>query len=213
MHNQIKMLQSIVTRKRSSRILTFSTPHVLLALELLSKQKYTSRQTFYKELHIGEGAARTLVLHLKQFGLTDSIRTGAFLTQKGIRFAKKFFDIIPYQFTIESCNIAREKYNHAIILKDYAIAVGNGMDQRDYAILYGAKGATTLSFENNRFVFPGETKDCLRDDPKTKKTLLDNLKPEENDLVIIGSSDEKFVAKISTINSMLLTLASHDRHH
>ena len=213
MHNQIKTLQSIVTRKRSSRVLTFSTPHVFLTLELLSRQKYTSRQTFCKELHIGEGAARTLVLHLKQSDLADSIRAGTFLTQKGVRFAKKFFDIIPSQCMIESCNIAREKYNHAILLKDYATIVGNGMDQRDYAILYGAKGATTLSFENNRFVFAGETKDCLRDDPKTKKILLENLKPEENDLVIIGSSDEKFVAKISAINSVLWTLASHERHH
>ena len=213
MHNQIKMLQNIVTRKRSSRILTFSIPHVLISLEVLSKQKYASRQTFCKELHIGEGAARTLVLHLKQSGLVDSIRAGTFLTQKGIRFAKKFFDVIPYQCTIESCNIAREKYNHAIVLKDYAIAVGNGMEQRDYAILYGAKGATTLSFENNQFVFPGEIEDSLRNDLKTKKILLENLKPEENDLVIIGSSDEKFVAKISTINSALWTLASHEINH
>ena len=213
MHNQIKILQSVVTRKRSSRVLTFSTPHVFLALEILSRQKYTSRQTFYKELHIGEGAARTLVLHLKQFGLADSIRAGTFLTLKGTRFTKKFFDIISSQCAIEPCNIAREKHNHAILLKDYATAVGNGMDQRDYAILYGAKGATTLAFENNQFVFPGETKDCLIDDPKTKKILLENLEPEENDLVIIGSSDEKFVARISAINSALWTLASHERHH
>ena len=213
MHNQIKMLQNIVTRKRSSRILTFSTPHVFLALELLSRQRYTSRQTFCKELHIGEGAARTLVLHLKESGLADSIKAGTYLTQKGIRFAKKFFDVIPSQCTIEPCNIAREKYNHAILLRDYAMAVGNGMDQRDYAILYGAKGATTISFENNRFVFAGETKDCLRDDPKTKNILLENLEPKENDLIIIGSSDEKFVAKISTINSALWTLASHEKHH
>lgn len=212
MHNQIKILQSIVTRKRSSRVLTFSTPHVLLALELLSKQKYTSRQTFCKELHIGEGAARTLVLHLKQSGFADSIRAGTFLTQKGIRFAKKFFDVIPSQCIIEPCNIAREKHNHAVLLKDYAMNIGNGMEQRDYAILYGAKGATTLAFDKNRFVFPKETKDCLQDDPKTKKILLENLKPEENDLVIIGSSDEKFVAKISAINSVLWTLASHERH-
>lgn len=212
MHNQIKTLQSIVTRKGSSQVLTFSTPHVLLALELLSRHKYTSRQTFYKELHIGEGAARTLVTHLKEFGLANSIRAGTFLTQKGMRFAKKFFDVISSQCMIEPCNIARERYNHAILLKDYARNIGNGMDQRDYAILYGAKGATTLSFENNRFVFPGEEDDCLRDDPKTKKTLLEKLKPKENDLIIIGSSDEKFVAKISSINSVLWTLAFHERN-
>lgn len=110
------------------------------------------------------------------------------------------------------CNIAREKYNHAILLRNYASVVGNGMEQRDYSILYGAKGATTLSFENGRFVFPGETDDCLSDDPKTKNDLLENLKPKENDLVIIASSDDPFVAEISAINSVLWTLATHERH-
>lgn len=213
MHNQIKTMQSIVTRKRSSRVLTFSTPHVFMALHVLSRQKYTSRLAFCKELKIGEGAVRTLILHLKQAGLADSIRAGTFLTPKGIRFAKKIFDVVPSQCKIDSCNVAREKYNHAILLRDYASVVGNGMDQRDYSILYGAKGATTLSFENGRFVFPGETKDCLSDDLKTKKDLIENLKPKENDLVIIASSDDDpFVAEISAINSVLWTLASHERH-
>ena len=213
MQSQIKSLHNIVTRKGSSKILTFSIPHVFKALQMLSRQKYTSRQAFCKEIHIGEGAAKTLVLHLKQSDLADSVRAGTFLTSKGIRFAQKFFDIIPSQCRVESCNIAREKYNHAILLKDYASLVGNGMDQRDYAILYGAKGATTLVFQNNRFVFPGETKDCLNDDPKTKKTLLDKLSPEENDIVIIASSnDDPFIAEISAINSVLWTLAEHERN-
>ena len=213
MHKHLKILHSIITKKGSDKALTFGAPHVFLALGLLSGQKYTSRQTLCKELHIGEGATRTLISHLKQSGLADSIRAGTYLTQKGVRFAKKFFDIIPSQCTIDLCHIARAKYNHGILLRDYSTFVKSGVDQRDYAILYGAKGATTLSFENNRFVFVGETRDCLRDDPKTKNILLEKLKPQENDLVIIGSSDEKFVAKISAINSALCTLTSHEKHH
>ena len=99
-----------------------------------------------------------------------------------------------------------------LFLRNYASMIGNGMEQRDYSILYGAKGATTLSFENDRFVFPGESNDCLSDDSQTKKDLLENLKPKENDLVIIASSDDPFVAEISAINSVLWTLASHERH-
>jgi hypothetical protein len=213
MYRTIQKLHDIVTRKGSSKVLTFSSPHVFKALQLLSKQKYVSRISFCNELYIGEGAVRTLILHLKQDGLADSIRAGTFLTPKGIRFAKRFSDTIPAQHNIQPCNISREKYNHAIILKDYASVIGNGMDQRDHAILYGAKGATTLSFENGKFVFPGETRDCLNDDSQTEKVLLENLKPEENDLVIIASSDnDPFVAEISAINSVLWTLASHEKH-
>jgi len=81
------------------------------------------------------------------------------------------------------------------------------MDQRDFAILYGAKSATTLLFKNNQFVFPNESKDALADDSKTKGILLEKLLPEENDTVIITSSDDPFVAEISAINSVLCTLA------
>lgn len=212
MHNQIRTLQNIVTRKGSNKVLTFSTPHVFKALHILSKQKYSSRSTFCKELQIGEGAVRTMIMHLKNSGLVDSIRAGTFLTAKGKKFSKKIFEVVAAQCKIESCNVAREKFNHAILLRDYASMIGNGMDQRDYAIFYGAKGATTLAFENKQFVFPGENHDCLSDDLKTKEVLMKNLNPNENDLVIIGSSDDSFVAEISAINSVLWTLAIHEKH-
>ena len=207
MQNEIKRLLNIVTRKGSSKILTFSTPHVFKALQMLSKQKYVSRISFCNELHIGEGAVRTLILHLKQEEFVNSIRAGTFLTAKGKKFAKKFSDTITSQCTIESCNIAREKYNHVFLVKNHAGIICNGMDQRDFAIMYGAKSATTLLFENNQFIFPNESKDALADDSKTKEILLEKLMPEENDTVIITSSDDPFVAEISAINSVLSTLA------
>ncbi len=83
------------------------------------------------------------------------------------------------------------------------------MDQRDFAILYGAKSATTLLFQNKHFVFPNENKDALMDDSKTNEVLLEKLLPEEDDIIIIASSDDPFVAEISAINSALLTLATN----
>jgi len=207
MQNEIKKLLNIVTRKGSSKILTFSTPHVFKALQILSKQKYVSRISFCNELHIGEGAVRTLISHLKQDGMVDSIRAGTFLTPKGKKFTKKFSDIITAQCIIELCNISREKYNHVFLVKNYAGIICNGMDQRDFAILYGAKSATTLLFENNQFIFPNGGKDALADDSKTKEILLKKLMPKEGDVIIITSSDDPFVAEISAINSVLCTLA------
>jgi hypothetical protein len=209
MKNEIKKLLDIVTRKGSSKVLSFSIPHVFKALQILSKEKYVSRVTFCNELHIGEGAVRTLISHLKQDGMVDTIKAGTFLTQKGKKFTKKFSDVITSQCVIESCNIARGKYNHAFLVKNYARIICNGMDQRDYAIMYGAKSATTLSFENDKFVFPNETNNALEDDVKTKNILLEKLKPEERDIVIIASSDDPFVSEISAMNSVLTTLATN----
>ena len=207
MYKTIQKLHNIVTRKGSSKILTFSSPHVFKALQLLSKQKYVSRILFCNELHIGEGAVRTMIIHLKQYDLVDTVRAGTFLTLKGKNFVKKFSDTITSQCTIDACNIAREKYNHVFLVKNHAGIICNGMDQRDFAILYGAKSTTTLLFKNNQFVFPNESKDALADDSKTKEILLVKLMPEENDIVIIASSDDSFVAEISVINSVLCTLA------
>jgi hypothetical protein len=81
------------------------------------------------------------------------------------------------------------------------------MYQRDFAIMYGAKSTTTLSFENGTFVFPNETKDALKNDFQTKKILLDKLTPKENDIIIIASSDDIIVSEISAINAVLGTLA------
>lgn len=207
MYKTVLKLQNIVTRKGSSKILTFSSPHVFKALQMLSKQKYVSRVSFCNELHIGEGAVRTMITHLKQDGLVDSIRAGTFLTLNGKKFAKKFSDVITSQCNIKSCNIAREKYNHVILIKNRAKIICNGMDQRDFAILYGAKSATTLLFQNEHFVFPNESKDALIEDFKTKEVLLEKLLPQEDDIIIIASSNDSFVSEISAINSALLTLA------
>jgi len=209
MKKEIKKLLDIVTRKGSSKILSFSTPHVFKALQILDEQKYVNRITFCNELHIGEGAVRTLISHLKEDEIVDTIKAGTFLTTKGKKFTKKFSEVIAKQCTIKSCNIAREKYNHVFLLKNYSKIICNGMDQRDYAIMYGAKSATTLSFENGRFVFPNETDDALLEDVKTKNILLKKLKPEEQDIVIIASSDDSFVSEISAINSVLTTLATN----
>ncbi len=209
MYRTIQKLHNIVTRKGSSKILTFSSPHVFKGLQLLSKQKYVSRISFCNELHIGEGAVRTMIGHLKQDNLVDSIRAGTYLTSKGEKFVKKISDVIASQCTIESCNIVRQKHNHVVLIKNRAKMISTGMDQRDFAILYGAKSATTLLFQNEHFMFPNENKDALMDDSKTKKILLDKLIPEEGDIIIIASSDDSFVSEISAINSALLTLATN----
>ena len=44
---------------------------------------------------------------------------------------------------------------------------------------------------------------------KDKKHILENLFPEEGDVIIISSSDDPFVAEISVKNSALWTLATN----
>lgn len=208
MRRPIDVLYEMVSRRGSSRTLTFGTPHLFKAIRMMSCQTYTSRQTLCDSLCIGEGAARTLTLRLKQSGLAGAIRAGMFLTDDGRRFAEEMFRAIPSLCPMRPCSVANQRHNHAILVRGYAAGIGSGIDQRDYAIMYGAKGATTLAFEGGKFVFPNEAVDCLGKDPEARTTLLDGLRPTDGDLVIIASADDPFVAEISAINSALQTLSA-----
>jgi hypothetical protein len=118
---------------------------------------------------------------------------------------------MPTECQIKKCKITQGKFNHAIILKKYAFATKSGMEQRDYAIMYGATGATTLLYKDERFVFPNEHVDCLVRDLKTRNALLDSLRPENGDMIIIASANDPFIAEIAAKNSALWTLATHGR--
>ncbi|MDH5463427.1 MAG: DUF4443 domain-containing protein [Nitrosopumilus sp.] len=207
MHQQIKTLQNIVTRKGSSKVLTFSAPHVLKSIFYLSSQKYVSRASFCREIHLGEGAVKTLISHLKEYEIVDSIKSGTFLTKKGIKLAAQFQKATPSQCFIKKCQITNGIYNYAILLKKkYVSNLGNGMKQRDYAILYGASDSLTLIFKEKEFVFSGDDITCFTDEPETRDALIEALKPAEGDIIIITSSNDKFVAEISAINTILWTL-------
>lgn len=209
MKKTIQILQNIVSRKGSSKVLTFSIPHVFKALQLLSRERFVSRATFGKEIHLGEGAVKTLISHLKEVKMIESTKSGNFLTEKGKKFSDQIQKIILKECSIKKCSLITGKNNHAIILKDYAFAIKSGLEQRDYAVMYGSSGCITILFHENRFVFPREDTDCFSNDEKTKKHLLESLEPKEGDVIIVSSSNDQFVAEISAKNSALWTIATN----
>ncbi len=209
MQSKVKALQNVVSRKGSSKVLTFSVPHVFKALQLLHVNQFVSRSMFCTELHMGEGAVKTMIAHLKEESFVDSTKSGTFLTSKGKNFIKSLYDIMPFECVIRKCSIAPGKFNYGVILKRYSSATKSGMEQRDYAVLYGASGATTIQYKEDQFVFPKENIDCLADDLRTRKTLTDELHPQNGDLIIIASATDQFVAEIAAKNSALWTLATH----
>jgi len=211
MRRQIQILQDIVSRKGSAKVLTFSAPHVFKALQLLNDDQFVSRSSFCRQLHMGEGAVKTMISHLKEESMVDSTKSGTYLTNKGKNFIKNLVDVIAAETPIKKCQIAQGKFNYAVILKKYSFATKSGMEQRDHAILYGAIGATTLLYKDERFVFPHENIDCLLQDSNTRNALLSRLEPENGDMIIIASAADPFVAEIASKNSALWTLATHNK--
>lgn len=110
---------------------------------------------------------------MKEQGLVDSIKAGIFLTSKGKKFADKFSIIMPTQTFLRKCCLTNGKHNCAILLKGkYIDDVGNGMQQRDFAILYGASDSLTLLFKEGEFVFSGDKMRWFADE----LDIRDNLK-------------------------------------
>jgi hypothetical protein len=63
------------------------------------------------------------------------------------------------------------------------------MEQRDAAVMVGAKSATTLLFKEKRLIIPSVSNNVAEDFPKAASQILKLLKPEENDVVIIVSAN------------------------
>lgn len=157
---------------------------------------------------MGEGAVKTLILHLKEKGLADSIRAGTFLTRRGIRFVNEFQKMMPSECFISNSSLTKSKINYAVLLRNMKGHIRSGIEQRDAAILYGANSTVTMIFQKNKFVFPREESDCLHSDKLTRKILFENLNPKEGDVIILVAANDPNSAEIAVKNSALFTISS-----
>ena len=80
--------------------MTFSTPHVFKALQLLCLDRFVSRSKFCKELHLGEGAIKTMILHLKDAKMVDTTKSGTYLTSKGKKFSESLNKVIKKEYML-----------------------------------------------------------------------------------------------------------------
>src|ERR687888_2657613 len=192
MHTYVKVLTRIANRYAPSRMLSFELVHIFRVFQLLDKNEHISRTLLCQELALGEGSIRTLVKHLKMQNLVKSTNGGTRLTQKGKALSSELLQSIPSEANMPKCSIALGKFNYVVLLKNYSFAIRSGIEQRDAAIKMGALGATTLLYKNNKFVMPGtyNNKDSLQGEQHVANLLIKKLKPEDNDVIIIGSDNE-----------------------
>jgi len=83
-----------------------------------------------------------------------------------------------------------------------------GLEQRDAAIKAGASGATTLVFSHNRLAMPGTSEDVFQNIQLIHNMLVSKLKPRENDVIIIGSADDRLTAEFGAKAAVLVLLKS-----
>jgi hypothetical protein len=215
MHTYVRTLTNIATRYAPSRILSFDSIHVLKVLQLMEKKGHVSRNLLCQELSLGEGSIKTLIKHLKMHGLIEASKSGTTMTEKGRKISSEILLLIPAETTIPKCSIALGKFNYAVLVKGFGFAIKLGIEQRDAAIKIGALGATTLFFNDGKFTMPGITSyNSIKNESHIYKLLVEKLKPEPGDVVIIGSDNEdRRIAELAAKNAAIVTIMSHGRHN
>jgi hypothetical protein len=213
MHTYVKTLQKVANRYAPSRVLSFDMVHVFKTLQLIQERGHVSRDALCEELELGEGTIKTLVRHLKMQNLIESTNAGTKMTKKGNLFFSELSDSMPSEVSLSKCAITLGKYNYAVLVKQMSSAVKSGIEQRDAAIKMGASGATTLLFKDNKFLIPRINFDALKDEHELSQQLIENLNPQDGDVLIIGSDNRsKKKAEFAAKSAALVTIMSHERH-
>ena len=175
---------------------SFNEAHVVKALEIIGKSGTVGRIRLSKELGLGEGTTRTLLKHLKNEGITQSSRSGISFSETGKKLFSDLRSKVSEGVDVASSPLTVGSFNIAVLVRDSAQAVGSGMEQRDTAIKSGASGATTLVFSGNKLSMPACVNDISESTSSLHDEIVTKLNPNENDVIIVGSGENRKLAEI-----------------
>jgi len=184
-----KFLESLLEEKAPGPYPSFSVYHLIKGLELVAKTGQVGRGKLAEELKIGEGATRTLIERLKTAHLISVSKKGCSLTEKGKKIWNEFESIFPQKNNLEKNELALADCNVAVQIRGGGDRVRTGVEQRDAAVIAGAKGAATLVFKGKKLVMPNVSEDVSQDFPIVFRQITALLRLRENDAIVIGSAD------------------------
>jgi predicted transcriptional regulator len=189
-----KFIESLARPKGPGPSTTFSMFHVFYALEFMA-EKPIGRSKLAKKLSVGEGAIRTIVSRLKDAGLIVTSKEGCKLTDKGLSLWKRIEEVLPQRVEVERTPLTNSEYNYAFLVKNRGHKVKSGIDQRDAAIMGGARRAVVLVSRNGHLIIESVSNSIEKDFPEASNKILKALKPGDNDVIIIAGADNPLKAK------------------
>jgi len=189
-----KFMQKIAGKKAPGPSTTFTIFHVFYALELLA-QTPLGRNKLAEKLQVGDGAVRTIISRLRDAGLIETSKDGCNLTGKGSEVWEQFEEIFPRRVELPRSELSASQFNFAFLVKNCTLKVGSGIDQRDAAIIAGARKALVIIFKNGHLRIESVS-DCIEKQyPVAADLILKDLKPVDNDVIIVAGADSALKAK------------------
>ena len=195
----ISTLNKIAEKTAPGKQPTFIAAHILKAVEFIEAGLGVGRQQLAKELGLGEGTTRTIVKRFRDEGLIEVTRGGMTLTAR----SNTMLNDIRKRVTstkLSQAGITVGAYDYAVLVKGVTSQVKSGIEQRDSALMAGAKGATTLVYRGNQFHVPGVD---VAPSILLVRELICRLKPEEGDVVIIGTANSILKAELGAKSAAL----------
>jgi predicted transcriptional regulator len=189
-----KFIESLARPKGPGPSTTFSIFHIFYALEFMA-EKPIGRSKLAKKLSVGEGAIRTIVSRLKAAGLIVTSKEGCKFTDKGLSVWKRFEEVLPQRVEVERTPLTTSEYNYAFLVKNRGHKVKSGIDQRDAAIMGGARRAVVIVSKHGHLVIESVSNSIEKDFPEASNKILKALKPGDNDVIIIAGADNPLKAK------------------
>jgi predicted transcriptional regulator len=187
----LRVIEKVASKIAPGRAPSFIEVHVIKALETISAKEGVGRTKLSEILGLGGGATRTLVRHLRNEGLIRVSRYGIVLSKFGEKVFSDLRSRIIGEIEIPKSPLTVGSFNVAVLIRNAAGSVRYGVEQRDAAIKVGALGATTLVFSRSKLIMPGIGEDVFRNIQPIYDMLMSQLKPRENDVIIIGSANER----------------------
>jgi predicted transcriptional regulator len=205
-----RLIESLASPKGPGPSTTFSMFHIFYALELMA-EKPIGRNKLAEKLNVGEGAIRTIISRLKDAGLIETSKEGGTLTDKGLSVWKKFMEVFPKRVEVERTPLTNSKYNYAFLVKDKGRKVKSGIDQRDAAIMGGARRALVIVSKSGHLIIESVSDNIEEDFPEAANKILKDLKPEDNDVIIIAGADDPLRAKRGAFAASWVLIGSDEK--
>ncbi|MCJ7761997.1 DUF4443 domain-containing protein, partial [Candidatus Bathyarchaeota archaeon] len=136
-----------------------------------------------------------IISRLMDANLITTSKEGCTLTAKGLRTWKEFEKAFPVRTEIPQSELATSDYNYAFLVKNSGNKVKSGIDQRDAAIVAGARRAIVIVSKNGHLQIESVSENIEKEFPNATAELLKDLKPKENDVIIIAGGETPLKAK------------------
>ena len=189
-----KFIQEIAGKKAPGPSTSFTVFHVFYALELMS-QKPLGRNKLAKKLNVGDGAVRTIISRLRNAGLIETSKEGCSLTKMGLEVWGQFEQVFPKRVEIAKNELIESEFVFAFLVKNSGQKVRSGIDQRDAAIIAGARKALVIVFKDGHLCIESVSNCIEKDYPEAAGQILKEFAPEDNDAIVIAGADSALRAK------------------